>query len=85
MESVVIAKTWTAAELGARWVFHPSHVIRVMRRFGFSGIKFGSTQQAARRYADKDVKSVEHLAALQTHTSRKIKTGTTADTSRGEP
>ena len=60
------AKTWTAAELAIRWEFHPSSVIRVMRRFGFGGMKFGTTKQAARRYADHDVKTVEKLAALQT-------------------
>lgn len=59
------AKTWTAAELGARWGYHQSSVIRVMRRFGFSGMKFGSSKQAARRYANRDVIIVEKLAGLE--------------------
>ena len=59
-----IFKTWSAAELGARWGYHASSVVRVMRRFGFSGLKFGSARQAARRYSDEDVKTVEKLAIL---------------------
>jgi hypothetical protein len=60
------AKSWTASDLGLRWGYHPSSVIRVMRRFGFSGMKFGSSKQSARRYADEEVKVVEKLASLQT-------------------
>jgi len=59
-------KSWTAAELAARWGYHQSSIARVMRRFGFSGIKFGPTLQAARRFADSDVRSVEKIAALHT-------------------
>jgi len=68
-------KTWTAAELGSRWEYHPSSVVRVMRRFGFSGMKFGPSKQAARRFADADVKTVERIAALQIHTTGEIERG----------
>ncbi|MEI6491454.1 MAG: hypothetical protein WCO94_02815 [Verrucomicrobiota bacterium] len=55
----------TSAEVGQRWNYHPSHVPRVMRRFGVSGLKFGSTKQSARRFADEDVRRVERLAGLK--------------------
>jgi len=43
-----------------------------MRRFGFSGWKFGSAKQAARRFADDDVRKVENLSAFQTCTTREL-------------
>ena len=46
-----------------------------MRRFGFSGMKFGPSKQAARRFADADVKTVERIAALQIHTTGEIERG----------
>lgn len=56
--------TAQAAEWPNRWDCHPSSVIRVMRRYGVSGIKFGATKQAARRFSLKDVETVEKLAGL---------------------
>ena len=35
-----------------------------MRRFGFSGLKFSSKQQGARRYLDADVKRIEELCGV---------------------
>lgn len=62
-------KLWGAAELADRWGYHRSAVIRVMRRFGFTGVKFGTARQAARRYADRDVMTVEKLAGLRSSAS----------------
>ena len=62
-------KLWTATTIGLRWEYHPSSVIRVMRRFGFTGVKFGTARQAARRYADRDVMKVEKLAGLRSSAS----------------
>ena len=65
-----VETTWTASTLAIRWGYHPSSVIRVMRRFGFSGLKFGTSKQAARRYADADVRKVEKVAAFHPCTAR---------------
>lgn len=54
---------WTCGDLAARWHYHPSTIPRVMRRFGFSGRKFGASRQAARRYTDAEVTTVEALIA----------------------
>ncbi|MEI7821371.1 MAG: hypothetical protein WCK55_10665 [Verrucomicrobiota bacterium] len=53
-----------ASAIANRWDCHPSSVIRVMRRYGVSGIKFGATKQSARRFSLKDVETVEKLAGL---------------------
>jgi len=59
------SRHFKAAEIGVRWDYHPSSVVRIMRRFGCSGIKFGDSKQASRRYASQDVEMVEKLAALK--------------------
>lgn len=55
---------WTSNELSQRWELHRASVPRLMARFGCSGLKFGTAQQAARRFSAADVKLVEHLAGL---------------------
>jgi hypothetical protein len=55
---------WKAAELAARWNTHPTTVLRIMRRFGFSGAKLGPGKQAGRRFSDRDVHKVEGLTGL---------------------
>jgi hypothetical protein len=35
-----------------------------MRRFGITGAKFGAAKQAARRFSDQDVRTVEKLAGF---------------------
>lgn len=54
----------TASHVGRRWDYHPSTVVRVMQRFGFSGLKFGSSRQSARRFSEEDVQKVEELAGF---------------------
>lgn len=53
-----------ARAISIRWDCHPSSVIRVMRRYGVGGIKFGVNKQAARRFSLKDVERIEVLAGL---------------------
>ena len=43
---------------------HPTSVLRVMRRCGFSGRKFGEAKQAGRRFFDHDVQIVERVAGV---------------------
>jgi hypothetical protein len=58
-------KIWAAAELAERWEYKdPSSVLRIMRRFGISGAKFGTTKQSGRRYTASEVELVERLAGL---------------------
>lgn len=55
--------TLTAVDIARRWGFQsPSSILRVMKRFGISGTKFGKARQAARRFAASDVRLVERLA-----------------------
>ena len=59
-------------EIAHRWNIHRATVPRIMARFGFSGIKFGASQQASRRYSDKDILAVEYLAQLREIKSQRI-------------
>lgn len=54
----------TSKEVALRWNYHPSHIVRVMRRYGISGTKFGNARQAARRFSEEEVTRVERLAGL---------------------
>jgi len=65
-----ITKTWTAAKLASRWACHPSTAVRILERFGFAGAKFGLSKQAARRFSDADVRTVEKIAGLEIRNSR---------------
>jgi len=49
-------------EIAARWGVHRTTAIRVMQRFGFSGVKFGKERRAPRRFREIDVISVEAAA-----------------------
>jgi len=42
-----------------------------MRRYGISGLKFGTSQQAARRFTTLQVETVERLAGLDPDTTGK--------------
>ena len=74
---------WTAVELAPVWRVHRSSIPRIMARFGFSGIKFRAAKQAARRYADHDVKIVEKLAALTSSHDSTVPMATQTGTSEG--
>lgn len=57
--------SWTAAELAQRWAVHPASVLRIMKRFGVAGAKFGPARQAARRFSTDEVAFVESQAHLE--------------------
>ena len=57
--------TLSASEIAQRWGVHPSTVLRTMRRFGYSGLKFGRSKQAARRFLLTKVQELEKLAGSQ--------------------
>jgi hypothetical protein len=54
----------TAGAIAPRWHCHPTSVLRIMKRFGFSGAKFGKAKQAGRRFSDREVKIVEKLIGV---------------------
>lgn len=55
--------TFTAADLTRRWSYKaPSSILRIMNRFGITGMKFGDSRQAARRFSLEEVELVERLA-----------------------
>jgi hypothetical protein len=56
--------SWTSAQLAMRWNTHPTSVLRIMKRFGFSGAKFGKAKQAGRRFSDREVRVVEKLIGV---------------------
>ena len=56
---------WTSGELAPRWCVHRATVPRIMARFGCSGVKFGDSKQAARRFTAADVALVERLAGME--------------------
>ncbi|MCE9610236.1 MAG: hypothetical protein K8R23_08505 [Chthoniobacter sp.] len=43
---------------------HPTSVLRIMKRHGFSGAKFGNAKQAGHRFSDHDVRIVEKLTGM---------------------
>lgn len=55
---------FTTIQLAERWNYHRASIPRLMARFGFPGVKFGSTKQAGRRYSMADVLLVEKLAGV---------------------
>lgn len=55
---------WSAVKVAGRWDTHPSSVLRIMKRFGYSGAKFGTAKQAARRFPEREVRIVEKLAGF---------------------
>jgi len=56
--------SFTSAEIARGWRVHPTSVARIMARYGFSGAKFGTSRQSARRYAADDVNAVEKIAGF---------------------
>lgn len=54
----------SAAEIATRWSVHRATVLRFMKRFGCSGIKFGESDQSARRFAWSDVYRIEKLLGI---------------------
>ena len=63
-KSLPSEETRTSKELSWRWTMHPSTVVRVMDRYGISGLKFGTSKQAARRFTISQIETVERLAGL---------------------
>lgn len=55
---------YTTNDLAKRWRVHRASVPRIMARFGYSGIKFGTAKQAARRYTCTEVERVEQLVGI---------------------
>jgi len=51
----------TAAQIGTRWSYHRTTAVRIMQKFGYAGVKKGSSKQSSRRFFEKDVVRVESL------------------------
>ncbi|WP_050025369.1 hypothetical protein [Verrucomicrobium sp. BvORR034] len=72
--------SWTAAEIALRWAVHPASVLRIMRRFGIAGAKFGTSRQSARRFSAEELKLAESYAQLNNTTqANHAKHDTTSD------
>ena len=54
----------SAAEIAHRWSVHRATVLRIMKRFGCAGIKFGESDQSARRFAWLDVYRIEKVLGI---------------------
>jgi len=52
---------FTAKEIAERWKCVPTTVLRVFRRFGSSGIKYGTSKHAMRRFPEGEVQRIESL------------------------
>ena len=51
----------SSTAIAQRWGVHPSSVLRIMRRYGFSGAKMGPSRNSPRRFKFTDVTQVEAL------------------------
>jgi hypothetical protein len=48
-------------EVAQRWSIHRTSVARICQRYGYSGLKFGSSS-CARRFKEEDIEKIEALA-----------------------
>jgi len=51
----------SSTSVANRWGVHRSSVLRIMRRYGFSGSKMGPSRNSPRRFKVSDVTQVEAL------------------------
>jgi len=50
-------------QIGHRWNCHRTTVLRICRRYGYSGLKFGN-RASARRFALSTIKKIEKSAGF---------------------
>lgn len=59
-----IQRSLSARSIAQRWDCHPTTVLRICVRFGYSGIKFGSGRANARRFEIEQIKKIEKARGL---------------------
>jgi len=66
----------SAQQIAAKWGCNRTTAARILRRYGYSGYKFGSAKQSIRRYAPEDIEQVERI--VRSNAGSGENTGTTA-------
>lgn len=70
LRNVSVMKTQnllSARTVAARWDCHRSTVLRICRRFGYSGMKFGSDSASTRRFEKTEIERIEKAVGIVNH------------------